>query len=214
MCNINNKISPEDLAYWYFRLNGFFTILNFIVHPDKGMGQRTDVDIFGVRFPYRSELLCDPMVDSEEFLEISKPYIVIVEVKKDRCGLNGPWTKKEKENMQRVLRALGVFKLDIIDNVAKSLYENGYFENEVYYVSLFCVGKRENPEYLKQFPKVPQLTWEKVAHFIYNRFSKYREQKYSHSQWDNVGKKIWDLFEQSKNEEEYLKKILHNIDNY
>jgi len=28
------RIDPEDLAYWYFRLNGFLAIKNFVVHPD------------------------------------------------------------------------------------------------------------------------------------------------------------------------------------
>jgi hypothetical protein len=51
------EISSEKLAYWYLRLNGFLTITNFIVHPDFGRSQRTDVDILGCRFPYRQELL-------------------------------------------------------------------------------------------------------------------------------------------------------------
>lgn len=208
---IDIQIQPENLAYWFFRLNGFFTIPNFIVHPDKGMEQRTDVDIFGVRFPYRAELLENPMIDFKEFLGFSKPFIVIAEVKKDRCKLNGPWKKEEKKNLHRVLRALGVFTLELIDEVANSLYEKGFYENELYYISLFCVGDRKNPEILRQYPAVHQVTWEKVAHFIYNRFNKYREQKYSHSQWDDVGKKIWNLFEQSQNEDQYVKKILNEI---
>src|SRR2546426_644182 len=39
-----------------FRLNGFLTIRNFVIHPERGNDQRTDVDILGVRFPHRSEL--------------------------------------------------------------------------------------------------------------------------------------------------------------
>lgn len=210
---IDIHIQPENLAYWFFRLNGFFTIPNFIVHPDRGFGQRTDIDIFGVRFPYRAELLENSMADSKEFLNFSKPFIVIVEVKKDRCRLNGPWTRREEKNLHRVLSSLGAFTRDIIDEVANSLYEKGFYENELYHISLFCVGDRENPEIRRQYPAVPQLTWEKVANFIYNRFNKYREQKYSHSQWDDVGKKIWHLFEQSRSKEEYIRKIVHEIHN-
>ncbi len=40
-------LNPEQTAYWYFRLNGFFTIQNFIVHPDIGGRQHTDADIIG-----------------------------------------------------------------------------------------------------------------------------------------------------------------------
>ena len=38
-------ILTENLAYWYFRLNGFLTIPNFVVHPDFGIEQRTEVDM-------------------------------------------------------------------------------------------------------------------------------------------------------------------------
>ena len=54
---ITMDIHPEKLAYWYLRLNGFLTIPNFVVHPDNGSNQKTDIDILGVRFPYRAENL-------------------------------------------------------------------------------------------------------------------------------------------------------------
>jgi hypothetical protein len=48
-CTVNEK-----LAYWYFRLNGFMTMESFILHDEsrKGLPQRTDADIYGVRFPF------------------------------------------------------------------------------------------------------------------------------------------------------------------
>lgn len=118
------QINPENLAYWYFRLNGFFTITNFIVHPEMGIGQRTDVDIFGVRFPYRQELLYSPMEDEFIFTRFQKPYIIIAEVKTDRCSLNGPWTNSHLGNMQRVLRSFGALCPDNIDAIADQLYRN------------------------------------------------------------------------------------------
>ena len=36
------------MAYWYFRLNGFFQIENFVVHPESYGSQRTDADLLGV----------------------------------------------------------------------------------------------------------------------------------------------------------------------
>ena len=98
------SINPEHLAYWYFRLNGFMTTVNFVVHPEDGSEQRTDVDVLGVRFPYRAELLSQSMVDDAPFiLEKERPYIVIAEVKKDLCKLNRPWTRKGDQNMNRIL---------------------------------------------------------------------------------------------------------------
>jgi hypothetical protein len=43
-------LNSESLTYWYFRLNGFFTIPNFVVHPDRGSKQRTEVDVFDLFF--------------------------------------------------------------------------------------------------------------------------------------------------------------------
>jgi len=45
------KIKSEKLAYWYFRLNGFLTIPNLLVHPDRGTEHRTEINILGVRSP-------------------------------------------------------------------------------------------------------------------------------------------------------------------
>lgn len=44
-------LDPEKVAYWYFRLNGFFQIENFVVHPERRGSQRTDADLLAVRFP-------------------------------------------------------------------------------------------------------------------------------------------------------------------
>jgi len=58
----NRGISPEKVAYWFFRLNGCLTLVNFVVHPDlirrdEPRSQWTDVDILAIRFPHRKELL-------------------------------------------------------------------------------------------------------------------------------------------------------------
>lgn len=57
------RSKAERLASWYFRLNGFLTTENFIVHPDSGADQRTDADILAVRFAHRAENRLRPMVD-------------------------------------------------------------------------------------------------------------------------------------------------------
>ena len=63
------SLDPEKVAYWYFRLNGFLQIENFVVHPERRGGQRTDADLLAVRFPHRAERLFnspnDIMTDDE-----------------------------------------------------------------------------------------------------------------------------------------------------
>jgi hypothetical protein len=101
--------SPERVAYWYLRLNGFLQIENFVVHPARHGSQRTDAGLLGVRFRHRSEFLydqSDPMVDDER-LRLSPCFddIVITEVKTNQqCTLNGPWTKSERKNAARQSR--------------------------------------------------------------------------------------------------------------
>ncbi len=52
-------LDPEKVAYWYFRLNGFLQIENFVVHPTRQGSQRTDADLLAIRFPDRKEFLYD-----------------------------------------------------------------------------------------------------------------------------------------------------------
>ncbi|MCX7782514.1 MAG: hypothetical protein N2318_02595, partial [Meiothermus sp.] len=161
--------------------------------PDTGSGQRTDADILGVRFPHRAELRPNPMDDDKPFVEFKdKPYIIIAEVKTGQCSLNGPWTEPEKENLQRVLRAIGAFPEDQVETAAKNIYTSGMFSNTAYYITLACFGKTSNSDISKNFPNVPQILWDTVLTFIHQRFRKYRDQKSSHGQWDETGRKLWD----------------------
>jgi hypothetical protein len=178
----------EKTAYWFLRLNGFLTVTNFVVHPDRGHQQRTDVDILGCRFPYRQELQDDPMIDYELFTRFeNKIVIVLAEVKSGLCKLNGPWTKPGKRNMQRVLQAIGCVQLDDIEKVATHLYESGFYEDNTFVIKNICFGSDKNDDLITRYKDVPQITWEEVLDFIYDRFVHYRHQKSGHSQWDEYG---------------------------
>lgn len=208
------KITAEQLAYWYLRLNGFLTIRNFIVHPDTGSEQRTDADILGVRFPHRAELQTNPMVDDEPFVQFKdRPYIIIAEVKSKTCNLNGPWTDPNKENLQRVLRAIGVFPEDQVETAAKSIYASGVFSHTEYRFTLACLGETANPDIDNKFPDVPQILWNTVLSFIYNRFIKYRDQKVSHGQWDEAGANLWDRAIKSRSLETFKASVMKLMDN-
>ncbi len=206
---MENRLKSEHLGYWYLRLNGFFTFNNFIVHPESGMEQRTDIDILGIRFPFRAEIIDDPMIDDEPFnLVTKKPYLAIVEVKSRRCKLNGSWRNKDGKNMQRVLRAVGMFKEDEVQIVANSLYTQGAFENENSYASLICLGREANRSLKLEYPNVPQILFPAMLDFIYHRFNKYSEQKYSHHQWDNAGHFLWNTSYNSNSNGEFVAKVM------
>jgi hypothetical protein len=132
----------------------------------------TDADILGARFPYRAELFVNPMRDEEIFTRVSDvPYIVIVEVKQGRCSLNDAWTNPELNNVQRVLRSIGILPLANIDVVASHIYDQGYYRDSSSCVSLFCIGEEINDEVHGRYANIPQVTWDAALRFIFNRFS-------------------------------------------
>ena len=187
-------VSSEALGYWFLRLNGFLTIPNFVVHPDTGSQQGTDVDVLGVRFPFRRENRRRPMIDSDLFRRHrDKAYVALAEIKTGVCRLNGPWTAPERENMQRVLSALGMLAPHEIDFAAQEIYDKGHFENQLYYITMVCFGAVSRDEITERYPRVPQILWPEVKDFIWKRFRLYRKEKSGHVQWDEVGKGLWNL---------------------
>jgi hypothetical protein len=191
-------LNSESLTYWYFRLNGFFTIPNFVVHPDRGSKQRTDIDVFGIRLPNRHELIADPMEDDGVFTQVGdKAFLAIVEVKADLIAFNRTWTVPELKNVQRFLAAAGAFAPDKVEAIAHELYARGCFTADPFYhVSLVGIGRRLNPKLQATRPVIPQITWDNIARFIFRRFNRYAVQKRSHVQWDDAGKQLWDVWQE------------------
>ena len=102
---MGGQMNPEDVAYWYFRLNGCLTIQNFVIHPDWGSDQRTDVDIIAVRFPQREELLRNSMRDDGKlFPDRTRIRIIFAEVK---TGLFGGACHGSEPRGSRFLAARG-----------------------------------------------------------------------------------------------------------
>lgn len=213
----STMIRPEKVAYWFFRLNGCLTIVNFIVHPDlvrpdEPRSQRTDVDILAVRFPYRSELLTSgkPMRDHECFNSTGLIDLVIGEAKHGRCRLNGPWTRPPNQNMHRVLYAMGAFDAYHVPTVAESLYRDGYYSDDEFRVRLFALGAEKNDGLLR---RVVQLTWEEILRFIHYRLTTYRAHKAQHDQWDSDGKRLYRL-SASSSADEFVATVKASMENY
>lgn len=186
-----SQINPEHLAYWFFRLNGCLTIVNFVVHPDHGRAsQRTDADVLAVRFPHRAELhLSGQAMQDHALFDCSGQIdIFLAEVKHGLCDFNGTWSNQQQENMHRVLYAVGAFPEAQVSIVASSLYDRGSYENSTYRVRLVAVGGRWNH---KIADKTTQLTWDEILDFTWERFRLYEQEKHHHSQWDEFGQRLY-----------------------
>jgi hypothetical protein len=200
-------LQPERVAYWYFRLNGFLQIENFIVHPDRHGSQRTDADLLGVRFGYRKEFAFNErgavMIDDDR-LRLSTCFddIVIAEVKTNQpCTLNGPWTKRDRRNVHRVLAAIGCLPERTIPEAAEAIYNQGSAVLGRIRISLVAIGRNRSQELDHRYPKVLQLTWDDVLRVVWDRFDRFREQKRHVDQWDNCGKRLRQEAENASSDE-------------
>ncbi len=209
-----NFLPSEKVAYWYFRLNGYLQIENFVIHPGGRGGQRTDGDLLGVRFPNRREFLLDhrkPMQDDSENLRFEQKLIdvVIVEIKTNKpCRLNGPWTSPELQNIQRILAAIGCLPIPEIFKASDSLYKEGAYKSDCASVRLIAVGNAINPDPSQVLPKVIQITWPMILGFIWKRFVEYRRQKSDTQQWDEVGNYLKSMAISSDGPDQFSQKVM------
>ncbi len=210
------RLDAEKVAYWYFRLNGFLQIENFVVHPERRGSQRTDADLLAVRFPYRAERLFDDpndiMADDEQTLALSHERIdvIIAEVKTSQpCTLNGPWTRRDRQNVHRVLAAIGCLPPDRIEQAAADIYRAGVHVCELgLSIRLVAVGRERSKQLSATYPNVAQLIWPEMLAFLWNRLHRYRQQKTQVDQWDAQGLRIKCLADMSPQAEPFIGQVL------
>jgi hypothetical protein len=214
---VPDRLDPEKVAYWYFRLNGFFQIENFVVHPERRGSQRTDADLLAVRFPHRAERLFDNpndiMADDQHRLALSQDLIdvLIAEVKtNDPCTLNGPWTRQDRQNVHRVLAAIGCLPPGRIEQAAADIYQDGVHLSDLgLRIRLIAVGQKRSDDLSANYPDVTQLIWSDMLAFIWVRFHRYRQQKTQVDQWDLQGRKIKQLADLSGEAEGFIEQALY-----
>jgi len=184
-------MNAEDVAYWFFRLNGCLTIRNFLVHPDIPGPQRTDADLIAMRFPYRQEL---DMTDFRTFEGQDKPRLLLVEVKQSGwCRLNGPWTERGRGNLERVIRSIGLVPAPEVPTVAAALYSPGAWASTTLDIRMVAVAARHAPDLDSSHPLAEQLAWRDVLEFMHDRYSDYIAQKADNSQWEESGRGLYNL---------------------
>lgn len=207
----------EQVAEWYFRLNGVFLIHGFVVHPDSPRPTpRTEADLLGIRLKDSSEGVWRPskgahfrsgsnrtsMTDDALITQssmdgtVKKHLIAMVEVKAGRCSINGPWSDiKERDqlsnsNMERALSRVGFGNRTEISTAASSMYENLRYVGASFIVQYFAVGKSRSIELAEKYPKLVQITFDQIAIFLRDRFNRFPE-KIPHetdiSLWDGFG---------------------------
>jgi hypothetical protein len=180
------------VALWYLRLNGYLAIPNFILHPDKGGSQRTEVDLIGVRFRHRSEPVGGfGLPDDPAFVSVDN-HLVLVESKTGTCAINEPWFSPD--NSAGILRSVGVFNETDVPQLAAELSETGAARQGDWAINYSCFGETANPNIRLSCAK--QVTWSQALNFIHSRFRAFPVQKSAHEQWGKQGVELWSLASQ------------------
>ncbi|MGB3632487.1 MAG: hypothetical protein WA982_00450 [Rubrobacteraceae bacterium] len=187
----------EEVASWYFRLNGFLSIPGYVVHPDTPRRfPRTEADLMAVRFPHSVEKINQmPMQDDRRLTDLTKPtqtLFVLVEVKSDLCKINGPWSRESEGNMQRAIGRLGFAGGTELDEIAGEMYRSLRRESNDNILQYIAVGKRRNDGLANKYSALVQITWKDIGKFLYYRFKKFPEKlgidKPVHLQWPFFGR--------------------------
>lgn len=194
----------EDLATWYFRLNGCLTIPNFVLHPEIGNNQCTDADVLAVRFPHRKEVAGRTLQDDKAFT--AQGHLIqtfIVEVKKGKCALNGPYS--QAKILYRLIQSIGVAPEAFSNKIADSLLKMGAFADNCLAVRIVCVGNETVGQGTLPADAL-QLTHDEMLTFIYYRFRGNSKAKRSHPQWDHLGQHLYEFARRCRLADEFLER--------
>lgn len=168
--------TAEELAHLYFRLNGFFTVANYILqNPDEW----TDIDVLGVRFPQQEEVLGGERLCNDPGLELGPDRIevVLAEVGRTKDDFNRSW--RDAGRMRYVLSFVGIFDDPAsLDRASRVLARLRPFE---------APGLRVRPMLCTACGSVqPGLTYvhlQRMLDFIQCRFRKHKRYKRYMPQW-------------------------------
>ncbi|GHU93686.1 hypothetical protein FACS1894156_0880 [Bacteroidia bacterium] len=179
------EITSERLAYWYFRLNGFFGNDNFIIHRGLGNPEHaTEVDYLGIRFMHRKELYENDQWmrddDSSDLFKYhrkhkDKIYICLAEIKTNIPEINSSWVENRKDTLKQLLLSLGCICKKQIPKVIHQLQRHGHCTIHRYHISFVAIGNQRTSPNISF--NIPIISWEEVARFIYNRFKIYHVEK-------------------------------------
>ena len=200
----------EELVEWYLRLNGYFIIPNFILHPLMPCrSQRTEIDLLGVRFPYQTEVVCDSegrrlqMENDEKLIDNRFVDCLIVSVK-------GPESKAEVnrkikvfQNLKDVIKRFGfVESEEKIADVAKDLLREKKAVKDQFQIRFLGIAGKFN-----EYSKTKQIIFKEIGEFISTRFQAYKNHKADTEQWNGLGKEM--LRNCFKEPWEFLESILN-----
>ncbi len=167
----------EEISYWYFRLNGFFPLANFVVHRSEEVRYSTDIDLLAVRFPHVYEPVGGQPSDwdSELINHFDNDAIIgiLCEVKTGNYDISSLF------KFNAIKYALGRFGFKpalrkYADELKNSPMFTFFHNGQKYQIAKILVSNRQNQD---EVPYIHlQLT--DIEDFILNRIKQYKHQKW------------------------------------
>lgn len=176
----------ESLAYWYFRLNGFLPLANFVLHrPDAPRRHNADSDLLAVRFPHVYEEIGGKLDDWDNdrferwgLNHFRSTVCVIAEIKTGQYGAASINRAFRPRRVLYALRRLGVVPVDQCEVVCHELgnqsvvhHQDMCFAKVLISSSMLASGSFENTN------AHLQLELAEAVEFIRNRMTRYRPEK-------------------------------------
>jgi hypothetical protein len=167
----------EELAQLYFRLNGFFTVPNYILHGPTG--QKGEVDVLALRLAHKLEKVGGLPLRDDPKLELRPEGLemILAEVKRTEGEFNKSW--KQKSTMEYVLRFAGFFEdEECLAQVSSRLAQGETYEDKRIRIRrMLCTGAEtiiEDADHRKL---------RGMLAFIVDRFGEHEDPKADHEQW-------------------------------
>lgn len=195
------KNYAEELAYWYLRLNGFFPINNYVLHPDDtDENSHADSDILAVKMPHTKETvgLRVRRDYSQELLDIVDGGIRIIGVICEVKGGSTRFSTRNISNRNRIesqVKRLGFFQDDQMTLVINRLMRNSYYENENFKVCKVIICREDNRT------RIPN-TWNRISleviirYIIRNRLARHPQKV---GGWDKFDSSLFQFLIRHRN---------------
>jgi hypothetical protein len=176
----------ESLAYWYFRLNGFLPLTNFVLHrPDFPHRHNADCDLLAVRFPFVFEEIGGQRDDwdNARFAEwkldhFSRTVCVIAEIKTgqyDEADVNRAF---DRRRVLYGLRRLGVLDSPECDEVCHRLSREGVVNHrEFSFAKVLVANSATRRGRFGNTSPYCQIELDDAVDFIRSRMNRYRGDK-------------------------------------
>ncbi len=216
----------ELFIKWYLRLNGYFTVDNFIIHAaddikrisNGTVGNYTDIDVLGIRMPYHIEQSGDlKIMNDEQLLCTEKIDIIIGECKTgQQNSLNNVWQNGNVKAIEYLIKFCGVYKDENkIKQVASALAKNLQYEDDLirFRVILFS-QKASNDKPLSNKPK--NILCSDVINFLLRIRGECWVTngigiKSIHDSWDSLIKSIFQIANDNKASLKQKEKSIYEI---